>query len=466
MNERKNNENAAGTDENQRRGGNSVTLNLRGREITLIGTAHVSRESIGEVSRVIRETRPGVVCVELDEGRYQSISQKENWERLNVVRIFREGKGFLLIANLVLSGFQRRLGSELGVKPGEEMKTAVETAAELGIPYALCDREVQTTLRRAWARCGLWSKCKLLASLLSSAFTTEKLSEAEIENLKNRSELDGMMSELAGYLPGVKETLIDERDRYLAAKIWTAGELPPPCGKSSPSGESSRDGESSPCGKSPGSGGSAPETTLPGGEPAALSGAGAPRDSAVRKTAVVGAGHIPGLRAHLEKIAAGEETAETADLDKIPPAGFLSKAAGWIIPVLLAVLVVLGFFRSGAAVSFAMIRSWLLWNGSLAALGALLALGHPLSILVSFLGAPIATLNPFIGVGLFSGVTEAWLRKPRVSDTETISEDVTSLRGIYRNRITKALLVFFLSTLGGAVGNFISIPSLAGLLAK
>ncbi|MDR0623967.1 MAG: TraB/GumN family protein [Treponema sp.] len=397
---------------------NCITLSFNNREITLIGTAHVSRESINEVSRVIREIKPDVVCVELDQGRYSSISQKENWEKLDVVKVFREGKGFLLIANLVLSSFQRRLGNELGVKPGEEMKTAVETAEELKIPYALCDREVQITLRRAWARCGFRSKCKLLASLLSSAFTTEKLSEAEIENLKNRSELDGMMSELAAYLPGVKETLIDERDRYLAAKIWTAGF--PAAGAESP----------------------------------------------FRAAAVVGAGHLPGLKAHLEQMAAGKETPETADLDTVPPAGFLTKAAGWIIPLLIAALIFLGFFRSGAEVSLAMLRNWLLWNGSLAALGALAALGHPLSIIVSFLGAPVATLNPFIGVGFFSGITEAWLRKPRVSDTETISADVTSLRGIYRNRITKALLVFFLSTLGGAIGNFISIPSLAGLLVK
>jgi pheromone shutdown-related protein TraB len=401
---------------------NCINLSLNNREITLIGTAHVSRESINEVDRVIRETKPAVVCVELDEGRYNSIVQKESWEKLNVSKIFREGKGFLLIANLVLSGFQRRQGNDLGVKPGEEMKTAVETAGELGIPYALCDRDVQITLRRAWARCGLWSKCKLLASLLSSAFTTEKLSEAEIEKLKNHSELDGMMSELAGYLPGIKETLIDERDRYLAAKIWTAG-------------------------------------------PAAA-GAAAEAEGPFRAAAVVGAGHLPGLKVHLEKIAAGEEEARTADLEIIPPAGLLSRAAGWIIPLIIAALIVLGFFRAGASVSLAMLRNWLLWNGSLAALGSLIALGHPLSILVSFLGAPIATLNPFIGVGLFSGLTEAWLRKPRVSDTQTISEDVASLKGIYRNRITRALLVFFLSTLGGAAGNIISIPSLAGLLVK
>jgi pheromone shutdown-related protein TraB len=393
---------------------NSLRITLGGRDINLIGTAHVSRESIEEVAHVIREEKPDVVCVELDQGRYGSITQKENWERLDVSKVFREGKGFLLIANLVLAGFQRRLGNELGVKPGEEMKTAVETASALGIPYRFCDREVQITLRRAWARCGMWSKCKLLASLLSSAFTTEKLSPEEIENLKKRSELDGMMTELADYLPGVKETLIDERDRYLAAKIWSAANTPP----------------------------------------------------VRRAVAVVGAGHLQGITAHLEKLSAGEEPADVAGLDAIPAPGFWSKAAGWIIPVLIAALILAGFFRAGAGVSLTMLLRWVLWNGSLAALGTLIALGHPLSILVSFLGAPIATINPFIGVGLFSGLVEASLRKPRVSDTETISADVASLKGIYRNRISRALLVFFLSSLGGAIGNFISIPAIAGLLVR
>ena len=398
---------------------NSVHTLIGGRDINLIGTAHVSRESIEEVAQAIREEKPGMVCVELDEGRYAAISQKENWERLDVAKVFKEGRGFLLIANLVLSGFQRRLGNELGVKPGEEMKTAIETAKEMGIPYSLCDREVQITLRRAWVRCGLWSRCKLLASLLSGAFTTEKLSADEIENLKKRSELDGMMSELAAYLPGVKETLIDERDRYLAAKIWAA---------------------------------SAPAEPQTG--------------QVCGVVAVVGAGHLQGIKSHLEKIASGKESFDVTELDSIPEAGFVSKAAGWVIPILIVALIAAGFFRAGAGVSLSAILRWVLWNGSLAALGTIIALGHPLSVLVSFLGAPVATINPFIGVGLFSGIVEATFRKPRVTDAETLSEDVAGIKGIYRNRITRALLVFFLSSLGGAIGNFISIPMLAGLLVK
>jgi pheromone shutdown-related protein TraB len=388
-----------------------MIIEFPGREIILIGTAHISRDSINEVERTIREEKPGMVCVELDANRYASISQQENWEKLDVIKVFKEGKGFLLMANLVLSSFQRRMGEELGVKPGEEMKVAAETAKDLGIPYFLCDREIQITLRRAWTRCGLWSKCKLLASLLSSAFTTEKLSEEEIERLKNHNEMNGMMSELADFLPKVKETLIDERDRYLAAKIWESG-------------------------------------VKTGG----------------KQIAVIGAGHLMGVRDHLEKIAAGKENGDVSDLDTVPSAPVLSKAVGWTFPVLIVVLIVLGFFRAGAGVSLDMLLRWVMLNGSLAALGALIALGHPLSILVSFVGAPIATINPFIGVGLFSGVVEATLRKPRVIDTQTIAEDIGSLKGIYRNRITKALLVFFLSSLGGAIGNFIAIPLLANLL--
>jgi len=400
---------------------NSLHLTVQGKEIILIGTAHVSRESMEEADRVIREEKPGKVCVELDQGRYNSISQKDDWEKLNVSKILKEGKGFLLIANLVLAGFQRRMGNDLGVKPGDEMKTAIETSEQLDIPFRLCDREVQTTLRRAWARCGFWSKCKLLATLFTSAFASEKLSPEEIENLKNRSELDGMMSELADYLPEIKETLIDERDRYLAAKIWLAASEP----MADNAGENSN-----------------------------------------ITAAVVGAGHMQGIQAHMEKIAAGEESSDVSDLDVIPPPSVLVKIAGWIVPVIIVALIVTGFFISGSEIGLEVVKRWLLLNCSLAALGCIIALGHPLAVLVSFVGAPIATLNPFIGVGIFSGLTQAALKKPRVTDAENVSDDISSLKKVYKNRILHPLLVFLLSGLGGALGNFISIPAITGILIK
>jgi pheromone shutdown-related protein TraB len=386
---------------------------LNGKEFVLVGTAHVSRESIDEVSAIIREEKPDLICVELDEGRYNSITQKESWENLNMVKVFKEGKGFLLLANLVLSGFQRRMGAELGVKPGEEMKIALDTAAELGIPHALCDREIQVTLQRAWAGCGLWSTSKLLSALLASAFTTEKLSAEEIENLKTRSELDGMMEELADYLPEVKETLINERDQYLAAKIWSS----------------------------------------------------APAE-AKRVVAVVGAGHMQGIKAWMGKIAEGEKDVDVSGLNKIPPRGFFSKALPFIIPLAILALFASGFLKGGAGVSISMLRTYILWNGSLAALGAIIALGHPLAVLAAFLFAPITTFTPFIGVGLFSGVIQASLKKPRVIDAQAIIDDVGNIKGFYRNRITRALLVFFLSQMGGAAGTFVTIPALAGLLAR
>jgi len=407
--------------------GNITTVLLGSKEIKIIGTAHVSRESIDEVKNIITEEKPDIVCVELDQERYNSITNNDTWSKLNLTKVFKEGKGFLLIANLVLSSFQRRLGNQVGVKPGEEMKTAVETARDLNLRFSLCDRQVHTTLRRAWAKCGFFSKMKLLASLLASAFTTEKLSAQEIEDLKNKNELDGMMDELSNYLPKVKEVLIDERDRYLAAKIWTSIQSAPP-----PVSE---------------------ETTQ------------SSENSASQKVvAVMGAGHVKGIVTHLEKLEKGELGPDVRELDVIPPPGFLSKAAGFIIPVAIIALIAVGFIGKGTDVGLEMILRWVLWNGSLAAFGALVALAHPLAILVSFVAAPIGTLNPFIGVGLFSGVVQAAVMKPRVSDVQNITSDVASLKGVYGNRIIRALLVFFLSTLGGAIGNFISFPAIAGLL--
>ena len=380
------------------------------REFVLVGTAHVSRESVEEVSRVIREEQPDRVCVEIDEGRFRSMRDNASWERLDIAKVLKEGKGFLLIANLVLSGFQRRLGEGLGVKPGDEMKRAVEVAEELGIPYSFCDREVSTTLKRAWARCGFWSKSKLLATLLSSAFSNEKMEEDQIEALKDKNELEGMMNELADYLPKVKETLIDERDRYLATRIFLS------------------DG---------------------------------------RKTvSVVGAGHLGGVKARLAQLAGGTISDDLTELDQVPQPSFFAKAAGWLIPAAIVALIVLGFFRSGADVSVSMLLRWALLNGSLAALGSALAFGHPLTILVSFFGAPVATINPLVGVGLFAGVVEASVRKPRVVDLENLSDDIVSLRGFYSNRVTRALLVFFLSSIGGMIGNFISIPYLTSLVVQ
>jgi pheromone shutdown-related protein TraB len=377
-------------------------LSIGGREIVLLGTAHVSRESVDEVRQVIAEEKPDRVCVELDEGRYTSMSQGSGWKDLNVGKVIRQGKGFLLMANLVLASFQRRLGKDLGVKPGEEMLAAVQASQELNIPFSLCDRNIQITLRRAWSRTSFWGKMKMLAAMLTSVFSDEKLSAEDIEKLKQKDILASMMEELAEYLPAAKQVLIDERDVYLAAKIFEA----------------------------PGQ----------------------------KLVAVVGAGHLAGIAEHITAMSEGRESTDVSSLDSLPAKSIAGRVLPWTIPAVIVALFALGFIRAGWSMSSEMLLRWLIIHGGLAAVGAALALAHPLTILIALVMAPIGTLNPFGKIGLFTGVAEAILRKPRVVDVENLSEDVASFRGFYRNRVTHILIVFFLSTLGAAIGNMITIP--------
>ena len=379
-------------------------LQLNGREFILLGTAHVSQESIEQVKESIKTENPDVVAIELDEGRLATMKNPDAWKELDIVKVLKEGKGFVMMANLVLSSFQRRMGSDVGVKPGEEMQAALNVCEELSIKTEMVDRPIQTTLKRAWAKSSFWGKCKLLAALISAAFDKEEISSEQIENLKNASEMDGMMEELSSYLPTVKTVLIDERDQYLASHIWEC--------------------------------------------------------KGDKVVAVLGAGHLKGVVAYLEKLAKSEVSSDTTEISEIPPAGFLSKCLGWLFPVVIVALIVLGAIKGGAGASLDMLLNWVLWNGSLAALGSLLALGNPLTILVAFIGAPIATLNPVLGVGLFTGIVQAWVRKPKIQDMETLYSDVSSVKGFYTNRILKVLLVFMLSSIGGVIGNFIAVPSL------
>lgn len=383
-------------------------IRLGEREILLLGTAHVSLESVEEVTNMIREELPDRICVEIDSGRFQSLSKDEKWQQMDLTRVFREKKGFLLLANLVLTSFQRKVGMNTGIKPGEEMKMAIEVADELSIPYSFSDRPVQMTLQRAWGKSSFWNKIKLLASLLSSVFTNENVDAKEVESLKEKGALQDMMEELSSYLPSVKEVLIDERDQYLATKIFEA----------------------------PGK----------------------------KIVAVVGAGHMNGIITWFEDLHSGKKKADLKEISSLPPRGLGSKMIPWIIPVLILAIVVTGFITNGVDVGLRMLLVWVLANGTLAALGALLALAHPLTIICSFLAAPITSMNPTIGVGMVSGIMEYIFRKPRVHDMQTLQDDVTTLKGWYRNRISRILLVFFFSSMGSSIGTFYALPRISMLL--
>lgn len=374
-------------------------LELNGRKITLIGTAHVSKESIDEVTNAIKEIKPDCVGIELDEKRAESIQQSERYSQLNIIEVLKKHQGFLLLANLILASFQRRMGMNVGVKPGDEMLAAMNTAKEMNIPTSLVDRPIQTTLKRAWAKNSMWGKCKLLASLLTSAFSKEEIDPSEIENLKNNSEMDSMMNELADYMPVIKKVLIDERDQYLATKIWES------------------------------------------------------RGNNI--VAVLGAGHLPGVMAHLEKLASGEEKADIEEISQVPPKTFAGKVAGCLIPIIITGLLVAGFIYGGKDAGITNIWTWIIWNGTLAAIGTLLAGGNIITIIAAFLTAPVTSLCPFVGVGFVTGIIQAVVSKPKVTDMETLQDDVNSLKGFYKNRILKVLLVFLLSSLGSSIGTFI-----------
>jgi pheromone shutdown-related protein TraB len=382
---------------------NVTRVTVGEREFMLLGTAHVSQESVEQVAQVINEERPDRVCVEIDAARYDALTKQNTWERLDIYRVLRERKGFLLLGNLVMSSFQRRLGADLGVDPGEEMLKAVATAEELEIPCSFVDRQIHTTLRRAWSQTGLWGKNKMLAALFSSMFTKEKLTAEEIEKLKEQGALASMMNELSEFLPSAKRVLIDERDEYIAGKCYQAE------GK--------------------------------------------------RVLVVVGAGHVPGIVKRLESIAAAG-TPDFAALEAVPPPGVFRKIVPWIIPLLVAGLIAWGFVRSGWDGGLTMLYRWFLVNGTLSGIGAIISLAHPVTIVASILGAPFTSMNPTIGVGFVAGFLEAVLRKPRVVDFENLHDDITSLRGFYRNRITHVLLVFFFTSLGSAIGTFVALPFL------
>lgn len=387
---------------------NTERVKLKEKEVVLLGTAHVSQQSVEDVRALVESEKPDRVCVEIDPTRYRSLVNRSSFSELDIVKVFREKKGFLLLANLVLSAFQRRLGLDLGVKPGDEMLEAINIAKNLGVPFSLCDRDIQVTLRRAWSKSSFWSKNKMLAAMLSSMFVSEKIDELEIEKLKQKNVLQGMLEELSEYLPSVKEVLIDERDRYLAAQIHTA----------------------------PGK----------------------------RIVGVVGAGHVDGVIRSLQEFDRADIPPDISVLEKIPPRGIISKMIPWLVPVIVVGLIAVGFFRAGWELSLNMIWKWILVNGTLSAVGAIIALAHPVTIIVSFLGAPLTSVNPAIGIGILAGIVETTIKRPRVRDFESLHSDILSLRGFYRNRFIHIFVVFFLASLGSAIGTFVGIPFLTSLL--
>jgi len=383
----------------------SITrLKLGDRTYILVGTAHVSQNSVDDVSRIISEETPDRVCIELDQARYTSMTQPENWKNLDIFKVLREGKGFLLMANLMLSSYQKRLGFDGKIKPGAEMCEAIRLCNEKKIPFSLIDRDIQITFRRAWGTSSLWGKSKLLAALLAAAFSNEKIDPEQIETLKNKSELHGMMEELSAYLPSVKKVLIDERDQHLACRIFT--------------------------------------------------------EQGNKTVVVVGAGHIPGIVRWLTNLQDESASSDISSIVKVPKPSKVGKIFLWAIPILIFGMIAYTFAHAGWQNGISSLLTWWLIHGCFVTLGTILAFGHPLTIILGFLASPLGSFHIVGSVGILTGGIQAMVCKPRVRDLENVQNDITTLRGFYHNRVTRILLVFILSSIGGIVGNIISIPVL------
>jgi pheromone shutdown-related protein TraB len=372
------------------------------KEFLIVGTAHVSKESTDLVKATIEEEKPDTVCVELCDSRFQSIRHKNRWQDMNITKVIKEKKTFLLLSNLLLASFQKRIADKLDIQPGAEMIQAIDSADSIEADIILADRDIRITLSRIWRVTGLWDKLKIIFQLALSLGNVDEITEEDIEKMKQEDMLQSLLSEVEKSLPVLREILIDERDRYLAQKI-----------KMSP------------------------------GE---------------KIVAVVGAGHVPGILKYWEK------EIDTRALEKIPPKGKMTGVLKWLLPSLILALFLFGFFYGGFGTGTDMLTWWVMANGILAGLGATLALAHPLTILSAVLAAPLTSLNPLIAAGWVSGLVEAFASRPKVLDMERLPKDILTIKGFWKNKLTRILLVVVFTNLGSTIGTLVAIPLMLKLL--
>ncbi|HMA95613.1 MAG TPA: TraB/GumN family protein [Polyangiaceae bacterium] len=382
--------------------GTVTRIEHQGREIYLIGTAHVSQNSVDEVKRVIAEVEPDTVCVELDQPRYDSMMDESRWRRLDLFQIIRQKRVLYFISNLALSAYQRKIGESMGVKPGAELLAAVKAAESIGARLVLADRDIQATLKRTWHQLGFWNKSRLVGMLLMIPFAVEEIAAEKIDALRDRDTISEVLDELAKEMPDLKRPLIDERDQYLIDSIVNA----------------------------PGK----------------------------KIVAVVGAGHVRGMLANLDT------KVDRELLSRIPPPSSLGRIISWAIPVVILGAFYFGWQKHETESLMEMVRAWVLPTSIGCGVLTLAAFAHPLTVLSGVLAAPLTTLNPMIGAGMVTALVEAWLRRPTVEDCEQVPDAIMKPRMWLKNRATRVLLVFVLSNLGASIGMFISTTWVLSLL--
>ena len=382
-------------------GPNVTVLEQDQRTFYIVGTAHISAKSVVEVRETIEQVQPDSVCVELCQTRFDAMNDPQRWKKLNIFDVIKQKKVLYLLANLALSAYQKALGEKLGVQPGAEQKEGIAVAKEVNAKLVLADRDIQATLKRTWANISFFSKLKLLGSSFVSAEAGEELTVEKLEEMKDQDTISEMMKEFAKQLPEVKEPLINERDQYLIASVVNA-----------------------------------------------------PGDKVV---AVVGAGHVEGMVAHLSQASKIDREA----LCVIPKTKLWVKSLKWVIPSLIIGAFYWGYQQKTGNTpnqNFEdMLKAWILPNSIMAALLSLIAMPKPLSVVTAAIASPITSLNPMLGAGMVVGLVEAWLRKPTVEDSENLLTDSATIAGLYRNPFTRVLLVATFATLGSALGAYIGL---------
>ena len=364
---------------------------------TLLGTAHVSQASVDAVEKAIDSGRFDAVAVELDPQRLQALTNPDALAKLDLIEVIRKGRVALFAANLALAAYQRRLAEQLGIEPGAELKRAVGLANERNLPVHLIDREVGLTFKRASQRLGFFGKIKLVMGLGAGLFASDDVGEDEIEKLKQGDMLEASFGEFASESPELYETIIGERDRYMATRLR--------------------------------------ET----------------HDPAQREVlAVVGAGHLAGLAKYLESDTEAPGPLRES-LEAVPPKRNIPWFTLGILAIVLAGIVV-GFYRGGLGMGTELLAVWAMYTGGLAGLGCLLAGSHPLSILTAIVVAPFKPFRLSIPTGAFAALVETRLRKPAYEDFLKLRDDAQTLKGWYRNRVTRVVLTFMLTNIGSMLG--------------
>ena len=372
---------------------NVLKLDYRDKELYLVKTAHVSKDSIEDVRRCVEEINPDAICIELDEQRYERLSNPDKWRETDIIEVIKKKQVGMLLVNTILASFQKRMAKSLGSNTGGEMMEGIRLSKDRNIPLVLADRSIKTTFSRIWNELDTKEKFKMLMAIIESIFSDEEISEEDLAKLKEADALEAALGEVSEQFPTIKRVLVDERDQYLCEKIRTA----------------------------PGK----------------------------KIVAIIGAAHSLGIEKYLNS------PIDIDALNKVNKKKGLGTYIKYAIPLIIVLLIALTIFRN-RDVGLSQIRSWIIWNGGLSALGVLLAFGHPLSILTALIMAPITSLNPLLASGWFAGLVEAHLRKPKVKDFEDLADDTANFRGFWKNGITRTLLVVVFANLFSSIGTFIS----------